>query len=515
MSEANPTAADTDDEIDMVAAFLALFGPEPEPEPQPATINWTPPAPVTWTPGGFALSRAQLTATTEPPGLELVFDPPEDERLGVATHTLTAALAPGQNYVAQPKQVQLTVNKIPATIIWNQPAALTWEPGGATPGDLQLDAATDPPGGRIAYIHATAGKLPPGPHRITAQIAEGEPYEAAPVTHTLTVNKAPAEILWQTPAPVPWVPGGFVVSNAQLTASTNPPDLNFTYSGHDGGGLEVGDHTLTATLNEPNYEAAPKSVTLTVTRADPQLSWIKPALRTAWQSDTKVNRNFETNLNNPLGLALTYNPPLGTPLAVARNTISVTAADSAHYEQTPVTFTLNITPAPAIIGLIKHIDVPAAEDGGWKVDVAAIEVRTKPPGLAVTYDPADGTVIYPGQGITVSLDPSVTTHIADPVTVKVDIKFPPKPEPQDTEGEGGDPTHVAKSVLKREWSYGGPNVTPHIHHYGTSYHIKLAGGKRLNLVQKGTIYEDNVDNALEKCESDVRLCAIIKAIAGR
>ena len=50
MSEANPTAADTDDEIDMVAAFLALFGPEPEPEPQPATINWTPPAPVTWTP---------------------------------------------------------------------------------------------------------------------------------------------------------------------------------------------------------------------------------------------------------------------------------------------------------------------------------------------------------------------------------------------------------------------------------------------------------------------------------
>jgi hypothetical protein len=208
-----------------------------------------------------------------------------------------------------------------------------------------------------------------------------------------------------------------------------------------------------------------------------------------WQPNITVNDKFATNLNNPLHLAITFNPPLGTPLVVGPNTIAVTATDAAHYDQTPKIFTLTIRPAPATIGLIKEIEVPADENSSWKVDVAAVETRTKPPGLALEYDPPDGTTIYPGnQGITVSLHPSVTTYKADQGWAKVNLVFPPKSQPGDDEDEGGTTTTVSKSVLKREWCYGHGGVTPHIHHYGNSYHVKVAGGDRLNLVQQGVVY---------------------------
>ncbi len=510
---ATTTDAEQDDPDDLVAAFLTLFGPEPEPEPQPATINWADPTPVAWALGGFALTTAQLNATTDPPGLALTYDPDARNRLGVGTHTLTASLSPGQNYVAQPKQASLTVNKLRARIVWNQPQPLTWAPGGVSAGEGELNAVTDPPGGKIAYEHGTQGKLTPGEHRITAKIAEGEPYEADPVVQTLTVKKAKAKIAWDTPAPVPWVPNGFVVGPAQLNAATDPPNLKLVYSGHDGGGKEVGDHALTAKLDESNYEAEDKSVTLKVTKADPQLSWKKASGSFDWKPNLTVNANFASNLNNPLNLPITYNPPINSPLAVGSNDIAVTATDAVHYDQTPKTFTLTIRPLKAEIGLIKEIEVPADQNASWTVDVSAVEARTKPPNLALAYDPPNGTTIYAGNdGITVSLDPSVTNYKADQGWAKIKLVFPPKAQPGEAEDNDTTSTKISKTLLNREYPYGAGNVTPHIHHYGNSYHIKLAGGQRLNLVQNGTVYPDNFETALQDCSRNERLVAIINAI---
>lgn len=483
----------------------------------PARINWDPPADVVWAPGGFALGDTQLNATTEPGGLRLAFDPPAGQRLGVGTHTLTASLAPGQIYSAQPKQVQLKVGKIPARIVWNPPANVIWVPGGFTPGATQLDAVTDPPGGQIVYVHETDGPLAPGPHRITGRIAEDDNYEAAPVTHTLTVDKAPARIIWDTPASVPWTPpGGFIVGDSQLNATTDPPGLKIVYSGHDGGGKEVGDHQLTAKLDDPNYVAADTSVTLTVTKADPRLSWPRTSGHTKVKAGTRltVNAPITNQVANPDNVALTFTPSAGAPLALGANTITVTASDTAHYIQTPRTFTLTIR-EEATIGLIKDIEVPADAEGKWIVDVSALEVRTKPPGLAVVYDPPNGTEIYAGNaGITVSLDPSVTNYVAEQGWAKVTLVFPPKPEarPDDNEAVGTGEVHVTKGMLNKEYPYGAGNTTPHIHKYGDSFHIKLAGGQRLNLVQKGALYQDNLETTRQAVRGNATLLAIINAL---
>ncbi|RAP32888.1 hypothetical protein DID80_08430 [Candidatus Marinamargulisbacteria bacterium SCGC AAA071-K20] len=57
--------------------------------------------------------------------------------------------------------------------------------------------------------------------------------------------------------------------------------------------------------------------------------------------------------------------------------------------------------------------------------------------------------------------------------------------------------------------YGAKNKTPHIHAYGGGFHVKLAGGKRLNIVQKGTVYKDNLIEALEASKENNALRKVI------
>lgn len=585
MSQTQQNPAADEDEIDLVAAFLTLFGPdtEEEPEPQPATINWTTPAPVEWTPGGFKLTTTQLNATTSPPDLPLVYTPgPEDAPLGVDTHLLGVALEPGTGYVAEPKQVSLVVKKAPAKIVWAAPAPVTWAPDGFVPGETELNAKADPggkiaythetqgplspgehkitasiadgepyeaapvtvtltvkkapakiawatpapvtwapdgfapgetelnakadPGGKIAYTHETEGPLSPGEHKITASIAEGEPYEAAPVTVTLTVKKAPATIVWATPAPVPWVPGGFVPDGTQLNADTQPPGLSFDYSGHDGPGKELGPHVLTATLTEPNYEAAPKQVTLVVTPADPQLSWVKATGTTPWKPDLKVPSAIVGQVTNPLLLPLSFKPAIGDPLSLGRNTIDV-IADDPHYDQTPKTLRLTVVPMKAEIKHHKEAEVIADTARGWAFDASALKAITEPRGLPLVYNVTAGDSLYPGMPITISLDPAVKTHAAEPVEATPKFVYP-EPE-EDQPDEPAENIKISKSVEGREYPYGSANTVPHIHKYGADFHIKLGTGERLDLVRNGKLLKDELRIVRGACKGRPRLLATV------
>lgn len=63
------------------------------------------------------------------------------------------------------------------------------------------------------------------------------------------------------------------------------------------------------------------------------------------------------------------------------------------------------------------------------------------------------------------------------------------------------PEKISKSLLNREYPYGGKKVTPHIHQYPSGFHLKIAGGRRINLFQGGVEYASGVAEALEYANS--------------
>ncbi len=72
-------------------------------------------------------------------------------------------------------------------------------------------------------------------------------------------------------------------------------------------------------------------------------------------------------------------------------------------------------------------------------------------------------------------------------------------DPQEVVPEVDETAPVASNVARLEYPFGGPNTIPHIHKYGDDFHLKYLDAtsiKRLNLVQKGVRYENNIADAL-------------------
>jgi hypothetical protein len=70
-------------------------------------------------------------------------------------------------------------------------------------------------------------------------------------------------------------------------------------------------------------------------------------------------------------------------------------------------------------------------------------------------------------------------------------------------------------VQRDDYPYGGANVTPHIHRYGTDCHLKILDGKsirRINLVQGGKRYPQGVAEAfaLARAAGNTTLVEAIK-----
>ena len=69
-------------------------------------------------------------------------------------------------------------------------------------------------------------------------------------------------------------------------------------------------------------------------------------------------------------------------------------------------------------------------------------------------------------------------------TVAIEAKI----EPKGKKGSKAKRSRIKRSVLNREYPYGSANTTPHIHHYGDSYHLKAhdrGSIKRYNIIQNG------------------------------
>jgi N-acetylneuraminic acid mutarotase len=306
------------------------------------TITWATPAAITY---GTALSGTQLNATSPVAG-SITYLPAAGAVLGAGQQTLTATFTPNDttDYTTATATVTLTVNKAALTITWATPAAISY---GTALSGTQLNA-TSTAAGTFTYSPAAGTVLGVGNHTLTATFtptnAGNYTTATATATVTLTVNKAAPTITWATPVAITY---GTALSATQLDASSTVAG-SFTYSPAAGTVLGAGTQTLTATFtptNTTDYTTATDSVTLTVNKATPAITWATPKAITYGTALSAT----QLDASSTVAGSFTYSPAAGTVLAVGSQTLTVTFAPTNTTDYTTATdsVTLTVNPAPS------------------------------------------------------------------------------------------------------------------------------------------------------------------------
>jgi hypothetical protein len=305
-------------------------------------ITWGPPIAITY---GTALSATQLNATSTVAGA-FTYSPAAGMVLNAGTQTLTVSFAPtdSTDYGKATATVGLTVNKAALAISWPAPAAISY---GTPLSGTQLDA-TSTVSGTFAYSPAAVTVLAVGSQTLSVTFTPTNAANYTPSTATasvtLTVNKATPTITWVTPAAISY---GTKLSGTQLDASSTVAGT-FAYSPASGTVLGVGNNSLTATFtptNTTDYTTATASVTLTVNKVTPAITWGAPK---AIAYGTALSA---TQLDATATVAGTfaYSPAAGTVLSAGQQTLNVTftPTNTADYATATAKVTLTVNPAPS------------------------------------------------------------------------------------------------------------------------------------------------------------------------
>jgi len=159
-----------------------------------------------------------------------------------------------------------------------------------------------------------------------------------------TATQGTPVITWAAPAAITY---GTLLSGTQLNATASVAGT-FAYSPLAGTVLSAGQQTLTATFtptDTTDYMTATASVTLTVNKATPAITWATPKAITY---GTALGAT-QLDASSPVAGAFTYSPAAGTVLAVGAQTLKVTFApkDSADYTTAADSVTLTVNPAPS------------------------------------------------------------------------------------------------------------------------------------------------------------------------
>jgi len=378
-------------------------------------ITWATPAAI---PYGTALSAAQLNATSGGVAGTFTYSPSAGAIPKAGTQTLSASFPPTDTtaYATATATVQLTVNKATPVITWPTPADITY---GTALSATQLNATSGGVAGTFVYSPA-AGTVPGAgtqPLSVTFTPTDTADYMSASTSITLTVNKAPLTINWVTPAAISY---GTALSGTQLDASSTAAGT-YVYSPAAGTVLAVGSHTLSVTFtptNAGNYtpSTATTSVTLTVNKAKPAITWATPAAITYGTALSAT----QLNASSTVAGSFTYSPVAGTVLTAGSHTLSVTFAPTNTTDYTTATATVTLTVNKATPTITWA--TPAAFTYGTALSGTQLDAKASVPG-ALVYSPAAGTVPAVGTDtLTVTFTPTDTTDYPtamDSVLLKV------------------------------------------------------------------------------------------------
>jgi hypothetical protein len=200
--------------------------------------------------------------------------------------------------------------------------------------------------GTFAYSPSAGTVLTTGSQilSVTFTPTDSTDYATATSIVTLTVNKATPAINWPTPAAITY---GTMLTVAQLDPSASAAGT-FTYSPPAGTLLHAGQQVLMASFtptDTTDYNATSDTVTLTVNKATPTITWATPASVQVGTALTSAQLNAAPSV---LG-ALVYTPPLGTIMSTTGSitlSASFTPNDTVDYNDASATTTLTVNPGP-------------------------------------------------------------------------------------------------------------------------------------------------------------------------
>ncbi|PZR72456.1 MAG: hypothetical protein DLM73_13150 [Chthoniobacterales bacterium] len=226
-------------------------------QPATSTITWSNPANITY---GTALSATQLNATASVPG-SFVYTPATGTILSSGNgQTLSVSFTPtdGANYNSANKSVSINVLKATPTIIWSNPADITY---GTALSGTQLNATASMPGS-FSYTPAAGTVLNAGAAQslsVTFSPTDSANYNSTNKSVSINVLKANQTISFGAMSDKTYGEPDFAVSAA---ASSGLPVSfsatgNATVSGNTVHLTGVGSATITASqAGNSNYNAA-------------------------------------------------------------------------------------------------------------------------------------------------------------------------------------------------------------------------------------------------------------------
>jgi hypothetical protein len=225
-------------------------------------------------------------------------------------------------------------------IVWSVPAAIDY---GTALSVTQLNAATTPEvEGTFAYNPPAGTVLPAGDHTLSVTFTPTDTahYTSANGTVTLRVNKATPVISWSAPAAITY---GAALGAAQLNATANVAG-GFVYTPAAGTVLGGGDQTLSVAFtpnDSSNYGPATASVSITVQRATPVITWPTP---TSITYGTPLGAS-QLNASADVPGSFVYTPPAGTVLPAGAGQVlsaAFTPANTANYNNVSATVAITV-----------------------------------------------------------------------------------------------------------------------------------------------------------------------------
>jgi len=325
--------------------------------------------------------------------------------LTTGTDGLTAIYSTDTNFLASTSSaLNFTVSKATPAISWATPAAITY---GTALSSTQLNATSGGVAGSFAYSPAS-GTVPGAGSQtlsVTFTPTDSADYNTATGSVTLTVNKVTPIVTWATPSAITY---RTALSSTQLNATSGGVSGNFVYTPASGTVPAAGSQTLSVTFTPTDsidYNTATGSVTLTVNKASPIVTWATPSAipyGTALSS-TQLNATSGGVAGN-----FVYLPVAGAVLGAGSQTLSVTFTPTDTIDYNTANGSVNLTIAKANPTLTWS--TPAGITYGTALDATQLDATSGGVAGTMVYTPASGTV--PGAGyktLSVTFTPSDST----------------------------------------------------------------------------------------------------------
>ena len=271
--------------------------------------------------------------------------------------------------------------------------------GSPEPGVLAADSSCVLP---ISFAPTMVGSIS-GSLALTDnnQNAAAPSYAVQTISLNGTAIPATPSITWPAPAAITY---GTALSSAQLDATTSVPGT-FGYSPAAGTVLTAGTQTLSVTFtptDTTDYTSATQTVSLTVNKAVPSITWPSPAAITYGTALSGAQLDATTNIPG----TFSYSPAAGTVLTAGTQTLTVTftPTDTTDYTSATKTVQLTVNKASPVLSWAP----PAPIVYGTALGSTQLDAQSNVPGTFV-YSPAAGTILAVGTStLNVTFTPSDT-----------------------------------------------------------------------------------------------------------